>query len=309
MTDFRLKSLLEVVRTGSFSAAAEALHLTQPAVSQHIAALEETYGVTLLERKGRRAVPTRAGAVLAGYAGKVEALYLSIERDLANLHLTERRYEVGATLTVAEYVMPRLIGGYQREHEHVKIHLSVQNTSNTIELLRRNRLSLGLVEGPFDDEGLFSVSFRRDELVAVCAPEHPFAKRGSHRPVTLRALLAADLILREPGSGTREVFERYLLSRGHHAGELRPVMEIGSNNAIKSLVTAQVGITVISGLAVAEELRTGSLVRIQLAPPRIGRELQFVWTEYSDHDFVEDFRRFCRSRYAPEHQGVAGELS
>lgn len=294
MTDFRLRSFLEVVRTGGFSTAANVLHLTQPAVSQHIASLEEAYQVPLLTRSGRKALPTAAGSLLYDYAQKVEALYRSIDRDMANLHLSERHYEVGATLTVAEYLMPELIGAFRRQAERVKIRLSVQNTASTIELLKRNHLVLGVVEGPVVGDEILARKLVDDELIVVCAPDHRLADRAGGDGVSLETLLSYDIILREPGSGTREVFERYLLSLGFDLHNLRPVMEIGSNNAVKSLVRSGLGVSVISQLAVSEELRDGSLVRIPLAHPRILRELTFIWTEYSDVAFVDEFQGFCQ---------------
>jgi len=293
MNDFRLKSFLEVVRRGSFSAAAEVLHITQPAVSQHVSSLEETYGVKLFTRSGRRTIPTDAGSVLYERAQRLESLYRSIDREMANLNLLPKSYEVGATLTVAEYLMPSLIGRYLSRNVGVKIRLSVQNTARTVELLRRNRLTLGIVEGPFEEEGLQLVRFRTDELIAVSSPRHPLAPGGAKRPISLKTLLGQEIILREPGSGTREVFERYLAAKGYDVELLHPVMEIGSNNAIISLVEANVGIAVISRLAAVEGLETGRLVRLPLAGPRIKRELRFVWNDFSETEFVEEFRGFC----------------
>lgn len=296
MADFRLRSFLEVVRHGQFSAAAEALGLTQPAVSQHIASLEETYGLPLLVRSGRKTVPTAGGQVLYENAQRIESVYLRIAREMKSVHASARSYSVGATLTVAEYLLPPLIGAYQHAREHVKIRLAVQNTSATIELVNRSRVALGIVEGPFDEGSLRFSKLRMDELVAVCAPTHPMVERVGGRRIPLKRLLAEDLILREPGSGTRDVFEGHLAAAGIDPRTLHPFMEIGSNNAIKSLVISEVGISVISELAVAEDLRSGRLVRIPVAGARIRRDIRAVWNEYSDAAFVEDFRGFLAAR-------------
>lgn len=298
MPDFRLKSYLEVVRCGKFSAAAELLGLTQPAVSQHVASLEGAFGQRLLVRSGRKAVPTPAGQLLYEHAQRIESLYLQIEREMGNMPRPVRSYSVGATLTVAEYLMPPLIGAYQHAREGIKIRLAVQNTAATIELLKRNRIAFGIVEGPFDGNTLHSETLRTDELVAVCAPSHPLASFASRRRVSVKNLLAEDLILREQGSGTREVFERHLAASGIDPHGLHPFMEIGSNNAIKSLVLSEVGVSIISELAVADELRTGRLVRVPVAGPRIRREIRSVWNDYAETSFVEDFRGFCTEQIA-----------
>lgn len=310
MPDFRLRSYLEVVRSGKFSAAADLLGLTQPAVSQHIAALEESYGQRLLERTGRRAAPTPAGELLYDLAQRIESVYLQIDREMQNLSQPVRSYNVGATLTVAEYLMPPLIGAFQHARERIKIRLAVQNTAATIESLKRNRLAFAIVEGPFDGEGLHFTTLRSDELVAVCAPSHPLASGASRRRLPAKRLLDEDLILRERGSGTREVFERHLASSGIDPGGLHPFMEIGSNNAIKSLVRSEVGISIISELAVSEELRTGVLVRIPVDGRRILRDIRAVWNDYSEPSFVEDFRGFCTRRIellAREDRAETGE--
>jgi LysR family transcriptional regulator, transcriptional activator of the cysJI operon len=298
MTDFRLKSLLALARTGGVSRAAEVLHLTQPAVSQHIRALEESYGVALVSRRGKRVELTPAGETLAAFAERIEAIYRSAERDMANVGALVRRYEMGVTLTVAEYLIPDLVGHFRRVSPNIRIRLSVQNTEQTVELLQHNRIVLGLVEGPSPAVDLPSRHLVDDELIAVAAARHPLSAARNDR-IGLGELLAADLILREPGSGTRAVFEEYLVRSGVDPRALVPFMEIGSLNAIKSLVQSELGVTVVSRRAVSRELAEGSLVRLDLDGEPIMRDFRFVWSEHSDMGFVEEFTGFCLREIDP----------
>ncbi len=307
MNDFRLKSLLETIRRGSFSSAAEFLGITQPAVSQHIKALEGSYGVQLIAKRKNRPVPTREGMLLYHHAEKIEAAYRSIERDMRNASSAVRTYDIGATLTVGEYLLPSLLAEHRRLHAETRIRLAIQNTRHIVERLLRSEIVLGLVEGPVEVAGVEVRSFGRDELVVVAAPDHPLVTKARRRGITLAELLASELILREPGSGTREVFERYLVGRGIDARLLRPYMEIESINTIKLLVRSALGISVVSSLAVKEEIRTGTLVRVPLAGPPIERELRFVWGESADALFVRDFMEFCiASVQRSEAEGAKG---
>jgi LysR family transcriptional regulator, transcriptional activator of the cysJI operon len=298
MTDFRLASFLAVSRLNSFTRASEELHITQPAVSQHIRALEEVYGVKLLARNGRKIQLTPPGRLLADYGERIEAMYRGIERDMTNAASFERHFDVGVTLTLAEYVMPDLVGRFRRISPGTRIRLSVQNTAQTIDLLRRNSIVIAVVEGPAAAADLPSMHLDADELVAIAAPRHPLVAGRVKRRVRLGELLAADLILREPGSGTRAVFENYLVSNAVDPRSIEPFMEIGSINAIKSLVQSELGVTVISRRAVAQELADGTLAQIRLAGAPILREFRFVWTPDSDAAFIEEFTQFCRESIA-----------
>jgi len=295
MNDFRLRSLLETIRKGSFSSAAEYLGITQPAVSQHIKALEESYGVQLIAKRKNRPVPTREGMLLYRHAEKIEAAYRSIERDMHNASAAVHTYDIGATLTVGEYILPGLLVEHRRLHAETRIRLAIQNTNRIVERLLGSQIVLGLVEGPVEAAGVEVCTFGRDELVVVAAPDHPLVAKARRRGATLADLLASELILREPGSGTRVVFERYLVGRGIDPRLLQPYMEIESINTIKFLVRSRLGVSVISSLTVKEELREGSLVRVPLAGPPIVRELRFVWGESADALFVRDFMEFCKA--------------
>lgn len=272
MPDFRLRSLLALVREGSVTAAAAAVGLTQPAVSRQLDELEEEYGAALFERRGRNLVPTEAGKTLIACAIRLEALYRDTRRAVAE-SAGRLALHIGATLTVAEYFLPPVLAAFHDAEPEAEIGLVVANTAEIVHRLRNGTLSLAVVEGPFDPEGLESRPIADDCLVAIGPGKGPGCL---DRMLGLDELLGLPLILRELGSGTRAVFEGWLLSLGHDPSRLKPAMEIGSLGTIKALVAGGLGYSVISARAVTGETAAGNLALLQVEGFPIPRELRLV---------------------------------
>ena len=272
MPDFRLRSLLALAREGSVTAAAAAVGLTQPAVSRQLDELEEDFGASLFERRGRNLVPTEAGRTLIDCAVRIEALYRDTRRAVAE-SAGRISLLVGATLTVAEYFLPSVLAAFHEAEPGAEIGLVVANTAEIIRRLRSGELGLAVVEGPFDPEGLESRPIADDCLVAI----GPGKGAGRFdRGLLLDELLGLPLILREKGSGTRAVFEGWLLGQGCDPGRLKPAMEIGSLGTIKALVAGGLGYSVISARAIAVEVASGSLCLLEVEGFPISRELHLV---------------------------------
>jgi len=272
MPDFRLRSLLALAREGSVTAAAAAVGLTQPAVSRQLDELEAEYGAVLFERKGRNLVPTEAGRALIACAVRLEALYLDTRRAVTESS-GRLVLQVGATLTVAEYFLPPVLAAFHAAEPEAEIGLVVANTAEIVRRLRNGELGLAVVEGPFDDEGLEASAIADDSLVAI----GPGRGDGRiDRRLSLEELLGLPLILREEGSGTRAVFEGWLLARERDPVRLKPAMEIGSLGTIKALVAGGLGYSVISRRAIDGELSSGSLCILRVEGFPIPRKLRLV---------------------------------
>lgn len=293
MIDPRLLSFLTVGRIKNFTRAAEILNLTQPAVTKHIKSLEEQYGVSLISRKGRRIELTEEGDILFHYAQDIETMSSVLERKLKNNCEIEKRYYIGATLTIGEYILPPILGEYKKNHPMTDIILQVYNTEEITKKLQNGEIDLGLVEGPFDRNKFVFKKIKDDELVLVASPKSRFAGLGS---VKLEEVLKSRLILREEGSGTRRVLEDTLTMLGFSPGDLQAYMNIGSIGAIKSLVESNLGYTVISKTAVKKEVQNGSLVIVSIENLQITREFNFIYTKDCPSDFVEDFITFLLMR-------------
>ena len=239
MTIRHLQIFIAVARTGSMSAAARELYISQPTVSQVIAEMEEEYGIPLFERLSRKLYITQEGRQLLDYARHITGLFEEMERDLH--YAARHRYlRVGATITVGSCVLPGLVRRFESENPSDTVEVLVDNTRVVVEKVLSSDLDFGLVEGETDEADLISRPVLEDDLVLICGEEHPFAGRES---VCLAELAGQPFILREPGSGTRERFEAELRRQGV---EVRAKWVSHSPDAILEAVSQGQGLSVIS---------------------------------------------------------------
>lgn len=265
----RLRLFLAVVEHGGVTRAAEEVHVSQPAISQAIRALEAELETPLLEHIGRRVAPTEAGELLAGYGRQIFALAEDARHALDDLAGLQRgRLAIGASTTIGIYLLPRLLATYQQRYPGIALSLEVGNTEQMVQLLIDGGRDLALIEGPVDDDRVLARPWREDELVLIAAPGHPLASGGA---VSVEALAQAPFLMREPGSGTRDIVTAALAEWGIAPTVL---MELGHTEAIKQAVIAGLGISILSRLTVQREITAGLLVTPPLAPGRITRTLQ-----------------------------------
>ncbi len=258
MEERRLSVFAAVARAQSFSRAAETMHLSQPAVSQQVAALEAELGVRLLERSRRRVRLTAAGTALLAHAESLLRGMAETRRSVAAAAAAiGGGLAIGASLTVGEYVLPAVLARFGRLHPHVRLRSEVDNSTQVVRRLMDGALDVGFIEGDLAVPGVVLRPFRRDELVVVAPADHRFAEAAE---VPLDELLQEPFVLREPGSGTRQVMERRLQAAGVDAGNLRVVLEQTGTEAIKAAVEAGLGVSVLSRAAVAKELLLHTLV-------------------------------------------------
>lgn len=302
MIDTRLVTFIALAKYRSYTEAARSLHLTQPAVTQHIQYLESFYGVKLVVRHGGQMHLTPEGELLLSYANKMDALSTEIQRALHNRSGITRRYKIGATLTIGEYVLPTILGRHRRAYPNIDISMSVQNTDTILQELDHANLDLGLIEGPFNRHKYAHRLFKKDHLLLVVAPEHGLAGRGM---VEIEELRQEKLIVREAGSGTRMFFEDNLRKRGFSLRDFSPYMEIGNLNAIRSLVLANVGVSVISREVVKAELATGELCHVPIQGMDLEREFCFVYLPDSlAMEFIHGFMDFCLEQSNSDASGA-----
>jgi DNA-binding transcriptional LysR family regulator len=295
MIDQRLVTFLTVCSTKNFTKAAGLLNLTQPAVTKHIQYLENYYGSTLFRQQGRQIHLTEAGRILYEFAQDLEAKAAVLERRIQNSRAAAQRYSIGATLTIGEYILPYILGEYKAGHPDRDILMRVHNTVEITKKLLNGEIDLGLVEGPFDKRKFCFMKLMDDELVLAAAPRSGLAQQGE---VEFLEVLQSKLILREAGSGTRKVLEDKVGELGYPPNRLKAYMEIGSLGAIKSLVRLDLGYTIISKSAIANELNAGSLVSIPIKGVKIMREFNFIYQKESPAEFVSDFTAFATASTA-----------
>lgn len=267
-----LRLLVDVGELGSLGQAARAAGIAQPSASKRIAQLERRLGLPLIERTPRGSTLTAEGKVVAGWAAQVLAAAEELMRAVqAVRHAEAAHLRVAASMTVAEYLVPRWLGELQHREPGVQVGLDVVNSADVAARVLAEEVELGFVEGPSVPEGLASRVVGTDRLVVVVAPDHPWARRRT----ALRGaeLAATPLVVREPGSGTRETLE--VAFKGLHRAS--PRLELGSNSAVKGAAQAGAAPAVLSAYAVEAEVATGRLVEVPLAGVDLVRDLCAVW--------------------------------
>ncbi len=289
MLDYRLYTFLAVVEQGTLAKASDALGLTQPAVSQHIKALEELYATPLFDHIGRRLVLNDAGRLLVKTAGKAQALFEQFEREASSMREGRKYYRMGATLTIGEFILPAFLGKYRTAHPERELTVHIENTVNVLHLLDRKKIDVALVEGPFDMTRYKSRLFLQDEMIFIGSRNYI---TDSRKPITPEELAGSRLILREEGSGTRYYWEAYCREKKILIPRSSLVMEVGSLSAIKSLAEAGLGCSVMSRRAVRQELLLGSLLTRPFSTGPLNRNLYFVYSDDSPIGFINDFADF-----------------
>lgn len=275
MDERRLGVFLAAVNEGSFTRAALLMHLTQPGVSQLIASLEHELGATLFERTRPTLHLTDAGQALYVYAKQLMELFAATRREVGGLSLeVQGSLRLAASLTIGEHVLATALARFATRHPGVRVSLTLANSKGVAHALLRGQAELGFVEGSAAPNGLHLLPFGTDELLVIAAAQHPFARLEQ---IALSELTSQPLVLRERGSGTREVFMKYLHQLGVAESDLRVVLELPASEAIKAAVEAGAGVGVISEHAVRREQRLGTLVARPLRELRMRRPLSAAY--------------------------------
>lgn len=297
----RLVVFRAVAQQLSFRKAAEELYLTQPAVSLQIKALEEDLGVQLFDRTGSRVALTQAGTLLLGYAQRVSALLVQAEQEMAAIGgELSGQLALGASTTIAQYVLPRLLGEFLSEHPRVQPSLVSGNTERIVDAVVQREIALGFIEGPSRSKDVREEAFLADEIVLIVPAAHEWAERER---IATSELQTAQVLMRERGSGTRRVVEMAMERHGVKPASLHVAMELDSTEAIKSAVEAGLGVGFISKWAIAKDARAGLSFRIvEVDDLRIRRELLMVFAPgLEPQGAVQEFRRFLIGRRAIVH--------
>jgi DNA-binding transcriptional LysR family regulator len=290
----QLEIFAKVAELGSFSRAAESLHLTQPTVSEHIRALEDELGVRLLDRLGRGTGTTRAGQLLLSYATRMLALSREARQALEGFQGRMRgELVVGASTIPGEYILPILLGRFREKFPEVSTTLVIGDSQAVVDWVAEGRVEVGVVGARLPRRGLEFRELMPDEEVVVVPAGHPWQGRAE---ISLDELAGAPLLIRERGSGTRAALEKALERAGMDLGALRIVGEIGSSQAIKQAVKAGMGITIISRIAVEEDCRQGLLAFLRVRDLAVTRAFHLLThKERSRSPVAEAFRLFLEA--------------
>jgi DNA-binding transcriptional LysR family regulator len=266
----QLEIFEKIAATGSVTRAGEELLLTQSAVSMALSQLEQLSAVPLFERVGRRLMLNDAGRLLLKDAREILLAVKRVEQQLqGDSGQLVGELLVGGSTTIANYLLPSLLGAFARQYPMTRVQLTVGNTQQVADLLATGQLDIAFVEGPCHNRELVALHWRDDELVVVAGAEHPW---GKEKRVTPEQLAAAPWIMREKGSGTREIFED-AMERAEISYTI--ALEFGHTEAIKNGVASGLGVSCLSRIAVDRELEYGRLVEVA-SPLLLGRSLTLL---------------------------------
>lgn len=273
MIDNKLQTFLMLCETRNYSLTAKELNITQPAVSQHIQYLENYYDVNLISQKGKNFSLTEEGKALQQYAKTLKA---NSDRIFPLLHRIKnhiRSLNFGATLTIGENTVPPILSKIFNEDPNLNVSVAVENTQVLQKMLWEGKIDFALLEGHFNQNQFDFKLISMEPFIAVCSPENQLADTTSN----LENLLNQNLILREPGSGTRDVLEQELYNQNLNIESFRRRIVVGNMNAIKKLCHENIGITFMYREAIINELSNGYLKEIPMQNFSISHPFSFVY--------------------------------
>lgn len=277
MLDFRIETFLCVCRHMNFTYAAEELHITQPAVSQHIRFLEDYYSAKLFERDGKKIKLTPSGEVLLKAMTVIRNDETAIKENIISSAKSKEVLRLGVTLTIGEYVIAKPVAQYIKNHPDTNVIVKFANTAQLSSLILNGELDIALVEGNFDKTAFCACVYKAEKYIPVCSAQHNFAKSVS----CLFDLLSERLIVRERGSGTRDILEKNLELRNIRISDFSGCVEADNIHLIVSLLKSDCGISFLYKAAVSEETEKGTLREIKLNDFNIEHNFTFLWNKGS----------------------------
>lgn len=273
MITVRIKTLLTLAELKSYTLTAEKCHLSQPAVTQHIKALENQYGITIFKRKGRNLTLTYEGEVLVNNAKRLLAIDRNIEKEISNKHGELNKLDIGITLTASGYFIPEILAVFKTKYPGLRFNFHTDLSSKLLERMRLNELDFIIVDGtPQTNE--FNVELLiHDQLIIIGPKSHPLSLK---KDVTITDLKKEKFILRHETANTRLAFENYLLNHLDSISDFDIILEIDNTALIKQLIIQGHGLSVMSRAICEVNLKVGTLVEIKLQDFELARGIYLV---------------------------------
>ena len=278
MLDFRTETFLTVCQTMNFTAAAKLLNITQPAVSQHIHFLEEQYNTTLFIYKNKHLFLTRSGEILRKHLLTMKIDEMAVMEEIKSDSSGIESLSIGVTMTIGEYAIIDKLANFLIQHPEINIHLHYGNTSRLLNLLDNGQISMAIVEGNYPRKDYSHKKYSTEDYIAVCAASHNFI---TDHPHTISDLVCERLLVRENGSGTRNILEQSLLARGLHISDFLHYTEVENMHTIIGLLKRDCGISFLYKIAVENELQSGILKEIPLDDFKIQHDFDVIWEKHS----------------------------
>ena len=278
MLDFRTETFLTVCQTMNFTAAAKQLNITQPAVSQHIHFLEDQYHTSLFIYRNKQLFLTRSGEILRKHLLTMKNDEKAILEELKSNFTGIETLSIGVTMTIGEYAIVDKLANFLIHHPEINIHLHYDNTFQLLKLLDHGQISMAIVEGNYPKENYSHKKYSTEDYIAVCAASHHFF---TDHPHTVNNLLYERLLVREKGSGTRNILEQSLIAHGLHISDFIHYTQVENMHTIIDLLKKDCGISFLYKIAVENELQSGILREISLDDFKMQHDFNIIWEKHS----------------------------
>ena len=278
MLDFRTETFLTVCQTMNFTTAARLLNITQPAVSQHIRFLEEQYQTSLFIYKKKQLSLSTSGEILRKHLLTMRNDEKALKEEIKSVYSGIESFSVGVTMTIGEYAIVDKLAAFLLHHPEINIHLHYGNTAQLLKLLDQGQISMALVEGNYPKENYSHKKYSTEDYIAVCAASHQFAISV---PSTVSDLIGERLLIREKGSGTRNILEVNLSARNLRVSDFVHYTEVENMHTIIGLLKKDCGISFLYRIAVEEELSSGILKEIPLTDFKMQHDFDIIWEKNS----------------------------
>jgi len=293
MIDFRHQTFLELCQIKNYTKTAKKLHITQPTVSQHIKHLEKYYGLKLFNYSGKKLKITEAGKKLYQYTQRMSADSREIKKILQEKNGI-KNIKFGATLSIGEFVMPEILIKAMNQNPMLNFDMLVENTQTLIRKLKKGEINFAILEGFFDKSKFGHQLFSKEEFIGVSS----FHSKYCDHELEMEDLLDSCLILREKGSGTRDILEQLLYENNLRKESFKNIIEIGNMSAIKKMVAKNKGITFMYRAAAEKELKNNLLAPLKVIDFEVKREFNFVYLKDSvfAREYLNYFKKFINLR-------------
>ena len=268
----KLRIFYETATALNMTKVGKKLYISQPSISQAIHEIEEEVGAKLFDRIGKKLFLTHEGTIYLGYARRILNLYEEGIKTISDINKNEKgKIKIGASTTIGIYILPDIIKGFLKEHEGIEISLSVDNTINIEKMILENKIDFAYIEGKACFDEIVKEEIWEDELIFICSPNHHWSKKNILKEEDISK---EKLIMREVGSGTREVVESFLENNNINYNIF---MELGNTEAIKRSVEANLGISCLSIRSVCEKINSGDLRGFKVKNKEVRRKLSLIY--------------------------------
>jgi DNA-binding transcriptional LysR family regulator len=278
MLDFRTDTFLTVCQTMNFTAAAKQLNITQPAVSQHIHFLEEQYNTSLFIYKNKQLFLTHSGEILRKHLLTMKNDEKAVIKEIKSSFTGIETLSIGVTMTIGEYAIVDKLADFLMHHPEINIHLHYGNTAQLLKLLDNGQISMAIIEGNYPKDNYAHKKYSTEDYIAVCAASHNFIIEFPH---TISDLVCERLLVREKGSGTRNILEQNLIAHGLQISDFTHYTEVENMHTIIGLLKKDCGISFLYKIAVENELKSKILKEIPLSDFKMQHDFDIIWEKHS----------------------------